>query len=100
MIEKHLAWRKETLPISSDDPVVAEELLKGTFQRVGSDVDGRPLLLFAANKNKSATRIVENVIKMMIWVMEQAIASMPAGHQKFSLIMFAPLVGLCRLTPA
>jgi hypothetical protein len=94
------------------------------------------VLLFAANKNKSAERVVENVILMMCcvmvglynlnavqlthslkapgfkpWslsrekplsslrsecvnlyrcVMEEAIASMPVGMDKFSLILFAP----------
>lgn len=90
MIEKHLAWRAEMLPVDRDDPDVAAELDKGTFRRVGADTEGRPVLLFAANKNKTAERVVEHVIKMMCYVMEEAVASMPAGMEKFSLILFAP----------
>ena len=90
MIEKHLAWRAEMLPVSGDDPIVVAELEKGTFRRVGDDKEGRPVLLFAANLNKSSERVVENVIKMMCYVMEEAITSMPEGMDKFSLILFAP----------
>lgn len=90
MIEKHLAWRAEMLPVDKDDPKVVAELDKGVFRCVGKDADGRPVLLFAANKNKTSERVVEDVIRMMCYVMEEAIASMPAGIENFSLILFAP----------
>lgn len=90
MIEKHLAWRAEMLPVDATDPVVRAELDKGTFRRVGQDADSRPVLLFAANKNKASERVVEDVIKMMCCVMEDAISNMPPGVDKFSLILFAP----------
>jgi hypothetical protein len=90
MIAKHLAWRAEMLPVDQSDPSVRAELDKGTFRCVGEDAEGRPVLLFAANRNKSAERVVADVIKMMCAVMEDAIAGMPAGTDKFSLVLFAP----------
>ena len=75
MIEKHLAWRAENLPVSPDEPAVRAELERGVFRRCGADAQGRPVLLFAANKNKTAERNVDDVIRMMCYVIEEAIAS-------------------------
>jgi hypothetical protein len=40
--------------MSRDEPLVAAEFAKGTFRIVGKDREGRPVLLFAAHRNKSA----------------------------------------------
>ena len=39
----------------------------------------------------SAERVVANVIRMMVCVIEEAIASLPEDGGHFSLILFAPL---------
>ena len=42
MIDKHLVWRAETLPVDPDHPGVRAELDKGVFRRVGRDVKEDP----------------------------------------------------------
>ena len=82
MIEKHLIWRAETLPVDPDHPGVRAELDKGVFRRVGRDVDGRPVLMFAAHLNKTNERVVEDVIRMMVHVIEDAIAAIHKPKEK------------------
>ena len=81
MIDKHLVWRAETLPVDPDHPGVRAELDKGVFRRVGRDVEGRPVLVFAAHRNKPNDRVVEHVIRMMVHVIEDAIAAIPKAKE-------------------
>ena len=81
MIDKHLVWRAETLPVDPDHPGVRAELDKGVFRRVGRDVEGRPVLVFAAHRNKRNDRVVEHVIQMMVHVIEDAIAAIPKAKE-------------------
>ena len=76
-----MAWRKETLPVSRNEPLVAAEFAKGSFRCVGTDRDGRPVLLFAAHLNKftaqAESRRVASVVRMIVCVLEEALASLP-----------------------
>jgi len=55
---------------------------KGSFRCVGKDTEGRPVLLFAARLNNRSTepqRVVANVVRMIVCVLEEAIAGLPGG---------------------
>mmetsp|Transcript_5797 Transcript_5797/g.21938 ORF Transcript_5797/g.21938 Transcript_5797/m.21938 type:complete len:360 (-) Transcript_5797:21-1100(-) len=75
MVEKHLDWRSENLPIDANELGVANALAANVFARVGKDKEGRPVLLFAAHRHKQRDgRAVGDVIKAMTLVMEAAVA--------------------------
>lgn len=75
MVEKHLDWRSENLPIDANELGVANAVAANVFARVGKDKEGRPVLLFAAHRHKQRDgRAVGDVIKAMTLVMEAAVA--------------------------
>ena len=75
MVEKHLAWRADTFPIDANaEPGVASALAAKIFARAGVDVDGRPVLLFAASRHRASDeRETRDVIRAMTLVMEAAV---------------------------
>ena len=75
MVEKHLAWRADTFPIDANaEPGVASALAAKIFARAGVDVDGRPVLLFAASRHRASDeRKTRDVIRAMTLVMEAAV---------------------------
>ena len=81
MIDKHLVWRAETLPVDPDHPGVRAELDKGVFRRVGRDVEGRPSSCSPRIATSQTHRIVEHVIRMMVHVIEDAIAAIPKAKE-------------------
>ena len=80
MVEKHIAWRGENLPIDETEEGVKEALGAKIFRIVGEDKAGRPVLMFAAHRHKaSEERDVGDVIIAMTGVMEQAVKEASKG---------------------
>ena len=85
MVEKHLDWRKATLPVAVT-PEVKEELRKGKFFRAGEDAHGNPLIVVRSSRFDPKERDLDVAIKAAVHAVEESVAALPNGHGQFSVL--------------
>jgi len=84
-----LVWRAQTLPIDRESCL--GELRKGKFFHHGFDMEGRPVLAFQAQLHDPKDTDLEEITRMMIYIVEQALGSGNSHNQtKFVFLLYAP----------
>jgi len=79
-------WRERSLPVPEAE--VAEQLGSHKFFRSGVDLGGHPLMVWVGPRHASGQ--VDATLRMMLFVMEEAIASMGDGVHRWTLMLYAP----------
>ncbi len=85
MVIDALAWRKATLPIELT-PAVKAELRKAKFFSTGRDVLGNPLVMVRSCKFDPKERDLETAHMAAVVTLEEAIAKLPEGDGKFTVL--------------
>eukprot|EP01060_Flectonema_neradi_P039170 TRINITY_DN8516_c0_g1_i6.p1 TRINITY_DN8516_c0_g1~~TRINITY_DN8516_c0_g1_i6.p1 ORF type:complete len:253 (+),score=50.12 TRINITY_DN8516_c0_g1_i6:50-808(+) len=87
MLKTHQAWAQKTLPIDKHE--VKKMRRKMKFFTRGYDKDGHPILHFIGPHHSSKDEL-DQTIKMMTYVLEDCVAHLPRGIEKFTLMLFLP----------
>eukprot|EP00639_Heterosigma_akashiwo_P005608 CAMPEP_0194570116 /NCGR_PEP_ID=MMETSP0292-20121207/7559_1 /TAXON_ID=39354 /ORGANISM="Heterosigma akashiwo, Strain CCMP2393" /LENGTH=379 /DNA_ID=CAMNT_0039420499 /DNA_START=128 /DNA_END=1267 /DNA_ORIENTATION=- len=89
MLARNLEWRAQNLPVAREGCL--RELRAGKFFVRGHDRMGRPIVAFLADRHAPGDRDVDEAVRMMVYVVEQALAAGASNHQqKFNFFLYAP----------
>ena len=85
MLDKHLAWKATVPRITKAD--VAKEFATGKLYRHGFDRQGHPLLVYTARNHVPGESSPQDTMRLIIWVIEECVRTMPPTHTKFTLLL-------------
>jgi len=89
MLRSNLIWQQENLPVEKHS--VMNELNKGKFFHYGYDNDDRPIVVYMAHKHFPKTSNADEVVRMLVYVIEAAMASRPNKLvQQFTFLLYTP----------
>jgi len=81
MLEAHVAWREQTLPIHLSE--VRSEIHKGKAYEHGVDVKGRPLVFVCSRNFDPNTRDLEQCLRAIIYMLNSALRKHDAQFAVF-----------------
>jgi len=84
-LQKHIVWRSSFLPVRKSSCL--NEISKGKAYIHGHDKDGHPLIVFNVRLNWPKERDFDEQVRMSVWWVQQAIASLPPDKSKFTLLI-------------
>jgi len=85
---RYLQWRSETFPLRRED--ILEDLRRGVLVEHGKDAAGRPVLIYFGDNYKPGETNVDNIIRAMVFTLEQAFDRMPDGIDQVVLFIYTP----------
>jgi hypothetical protein len=83
MLAAHIEWRKSNWPVLKSSCL--NEINKGKAYVHGVDKEGHPLLIYRVRMNVASDRDVEEMGKMIMFMLQTAVNSMPPDKSKFSI---------------
>ncbi|KAJ1630073.1 CRAL-TRIO domain-containing protein [Pavlovales sp. CCMP2436] len=87
-LRRNRDWRACTFPLRRED--VLEDLRRGVLVQHGADRDGRPILIYFGNHYRPGESDVNEVVRAMVFTLEQATQSMPGGVEQVVLMIYTP----------
>merc|ERR1719401_601205 len=86
MLDKHVAWRKENLPVELT-PAILEELKKGKFYILpgAKDVNGHPVVVVRSGLFDPKERDLDTCIKAFLYILEKSLSDVGESG-KFSIM--------------
>lgn len=86
MLDKHVAWRRENLPVELT-PAIREELKKGKYYILpdAKDVNGYPVVVIRSGLFDPKERDLDTCIKALIYLLEQSLGDLDESG-KFSVM--------------
>jgi hypothetical protein len=85
LLNAHLNWRSENLPIVKS--TVVNELYKGKVYAHGVDKEGHPLVVYLPRFNDPSVRDLEEMSRSLLYWTESVLESMPSNKSKATILV-------------
>eukprot|EP01041_Mallomonas_annulata_P010104 gene10104-21052_t len=83
-LKEHISWRKLNIPVRPQSCM--EELIKAKCFVHGVDRTEHPIIYYFTRKQDPKTRKIDEVIRMLVYRMEQAIVKLPDRDGKITIV--------------